>query len=89
MMLDRDSPGPPKPRSATRRAQQARYQRTYRRRQREGAKLVEVTPAVVLLLLETHHLSDAEANDPSAIGRALDAMAKEWARLGGVSKIMR
>jgi hypothetical protein len=58
------------------RSPRAKWQATFRRRQREGVKLVEVSADVVKLLLESNWLRDREAEDAGAISRALDRMAK-------------
>jgi hypothetical protein len=59
------------------RTRRAVWQQTYRRRVREGAKLIEVSAAVVEMLLSTHWLRESEADDRRAISRALHAMVNE------------
>jgi hypothetical protein len=73
-MLDRAAP--PAARAARQRQQQRAWQRTYRRRQRDGVRLVEVTLAVVELAIAGEWLSPEEAEDKRAIAQALDALAK-------------
>jgi hypothetical protein len=58
------------------RSRKALWQATFRRRQREHARLVEVSANVVTLLLEANWLRDSESKDAAAISRALDRMAK-------------
>ena len=67
---------PPAPPADRHREQQRRYQQTYRRRQREGVLLVEVTPTVVEFLLVARWLKADESEDPAAIKDALDAFAR-------------
>jgi hypothetical protein len=71
-MLDRAQPS----RQDQRRKRRAAWQRTYRRRQREGCKLIEVTAPVIELAIEGKWLKPDEADDKLAIRDALDAMAK-------------
>ena len=61
------------------RSPKAKWQATFRRRQREGARLVEVSGDVITLLLEANWLRDSEAEDAAAISRALDCIGKSLA----------
>jgi hypothetical protein len=57
-------------------SRRARWQANYRRRQREGAKLIEVPAGMVELLIVSAWLKPHEADDKLAIRDALDAFAK-------------
>jgi hypothetical protein len=71
-VLDRP-PSRPKPKPPP--SRRAAWQRTYRRRQRDGVRLIEVTPAVIELLIAAQWLKPGEADGKHAISAALDAFA--------------
>jgi len=57
-------------------SRRARWQADYRRRQREGAQLLEVPAAMVELSIASAWLKPDEGDDKLAISAALDAFAK-------------
>jgi hypothetical protein len=59
-----------------RRAQRCRWQGDWRRRQRDGAVLAEVSSAMIELLISGRWLEPDKATNKIAIKDALDAMAK-------------
>jgi hypothetical protein len=65
------------PAAARRREQQRGWQRAWRRRVREGAKLTEVPGSIIELLLASQWLKPDEADDKRAITDALDAFARD------------
>jgi hypothetical protein len=66
-MLDEPHPPPKRP---------TIWQRTWRRRQRDGARLAEVSAATIELLIAAAWLKADEADDQNAIAAALDAFAR-------------
>jgi hypothetical protein len=65
------------------RTPRARWQRDYRRRIRNGAKLVEVPSSMVEFLRASRWLKPDECDDRRAISEALDAFAKDARRAMG------
>ena len=63
-------------------APKARRQREYRRRQREGVRLVRlgVRPGVLDALVEHGWLGKADTHDAKTIGDAIDDLLDCWAR---------
>lgn len=55
----------------------ARWQRDYRRRIRNGAKLAEVPAAMVEFLLASKWLRPDEVDDKGALRDAMEAFAKD------------
>jgi hypothetical protein len=64
-------------RASSRREQRARWQREYRRRQRAGSRIAEVSAATIEMLIVTRWLREHEAGDRHAIAKALDALSRE------------
>ena len=56
-------------------SRRARWQRDYRRRVRNGAKLIEVPASMVEILLASKWVKPHEANDKRAISDAMDCFA--------------
>jgi hypothetical protein len=58
-------------------SRRAGWQRNYRRRVRDGAKLAEVPGSMVEFLLASKWLKPDECDDKHAITEALDAFARD------------